>query len=257
MLRRPSYIPHDHPARAAACEYAGIHPLPSRHSRARHGNPPPPIPSFSCSTRESTPSYPVILVLDTGIHPFPSRHSRARYGNPRPWPIPSFSCSTRESTRSHPVILVLDTGIHAPSPSRRSRARHGNPPAPTPSFSCSTRESTPLADETAAAPPSSAPPPTPTTPLPCLLKPALSPSKGAPETTWCRRAAAPARFTSKCREMSQNVPLFRPSTRKPMQFTSGESHVLGRFPAISAHFCSFLIQPPHATSPLLDDAMPE
>ena len=45
--------------------------------------------------------------------------------------------------------------------------------------------------------------------------------------------------------MSQNVAECRtisPSTRKPLQFTSGESHDLGRFPAVFAHFRPF---PPH------------
>ena len=39
--------------------------------------------------------------------------------------------------------------------------------------------------------------------------------------------------------MSQNVALFRPSTRKLAQVTSGKSHDLDRFPAILAHFRSF------------------
>ena len=53
--------------------------------------------------------------------------------------------------------------------------------------------------------------------------------------------------------MSQNVAECRtisPSTRKPLQFTSGESHDLGRFPSVFAHFRPF---PPH---PALACALP-
>ena len=88
-------------------------------------------------------------------------------------------------------------------------------------------------------------PPTPPNPYHALLKPALSPSKpalslskGDTRTTRRWRAGSPARFTSKCRKMSQNVALFHTPTRRMPHFTSKKPHDLGPFPAISAHFRS-------------------
>ena len=164
--------------------------------------------------------HPPSVVLVTPLRPSaPFRHSRARHGNPRPLatgppttplcrpsaPLPSFSCP--------------DTGTHAPGdrtadyaptspPSVILVPRHGNPRLPRPDrrhYMCEPRpRHQPL-------------PPTPPTPLTCSLRPVEAcpePVEGRPETTWRRRAAAPSRFTSKCRKMSQNVALFRPSTRK-------------------------------------------
>ncbi len=75
--------------------------------------------------------------------------------------------------------------------------------------------------------------PTPTMPVEACPEPV----EGAPRPGALARRAA-ARFTSKCRKMSQNVALFQPSTRKPLQSTSEKPHVLGPFPAILAHFRS-------------------
>ncbi len=78
-----------------------------------------------------------------------------------------------------------------------------------------TRESMPLLSGCARAPgATSAPPPNAPNSLSCLLKPVLSPSKGASETRGAGAPGPPAPFTSKCRKMSQNVALFRSSTRK-------------------------------------------
>ena len=230
---------------------------PLRHSRARHGNPHDPrrtdgrapvSPSFSCLTRESTrPS--------THRRARPSlRHSRARRGNPTTVdtptgaPIPSFPCAPCS------VILVLDTGTHttvdtpacAP-PLRHSRARHGNPHdrrhtdvrAPAPSFSCSTREPTRPSTHRRARP---APPrydirPSPRCPYPPTI-PVVALSN-APRNPASWRRGAPARFTSKCRKMSQNVALFHTPTRRMAYFTSKKPHVFDQNRAFWARFCSF------------------
>ena len=169
-----------------------------------------------------------------------------------------------EGARRPSVILVPDTGIHAPSsppfgllPSggglrwggaTRSRLRkwrgrrvHGAMGAPRTVISVRRHGNPcPLLSGCARAPgATSAPPTNAPIPLPCLLKPVLSRSKGIPETPGAGALACQPRFTSKCRKMSQNVALFRPSTRKPLQFTSEKPHDLGPFPAILAHFRSF------------------
>ena len=103
-----------------------------------------------------------------------------------------------------------------------------------------TRESTPPPGETShhSVTPHRDTRPFPQCPYPPTM-PVLNLSKGPPQTPASCAPGVPARSTSKCRKMSQNVALFRPSTRSPLQFTSGESHDLARFPAILAHFRSF------------------
>ena len=71
-----------------------------------------------------------------------------------------------------------------------------------------------------------APPPNALQPLPCLLS--------APETTDLPRPAPPARSTSKCRKMSQNVALFHTPTRRMSDFTSKKPHVFGQNRAVLA-----------------------
>ncbi len=129
---------------------------------------------------------------------------------------PAFAPGRSQLTPS--VILVLDTGTRAPWRPDRRHCTHSPRPRHQPL------------------------PPMPPIPLSCLSRPVEArpePVEGRPETLWRRRPVSVGPFTSKCRKMSQNVALFHPSTRKPLQFTSGESHVLGRFPAILAHFRSF------------------
>ena len=95
--------------------------------------------------------------------------------------------------------------------------RHGNP------RSLAARPPTTERETPAATP---APPPNASQPLPCLLS--------APETTGLPRPAPPARFTSKCRKMSQNVALFHTPTRRMAHFTSKKPHVFGQNRAILA-----------------------
>ena len=92
-----------------------------------------------------------------------------------------------------------------------------------------TRESTPL---------TSAPHPYVPVPLSCSSRPVEAPRR--------RRPGPLARFTSKCRKMSQNVALFQTPTRRMPHFTSKKPHVFGRNPAIlanSAHFVSIRRRP--------------
>ena len=94
-------------------------------------------------------------------------------------------------------------------------------------------------------------PPTPPNPYHALLKPALSPSKPALSLSKGGHSnhqalagrGSPARFTSKCRKMSQNVALFHTPTRRMPHFTSKKPHDLGPFPTISAHFRSIRSSP--------------
>ena len=93
----------------------------------------------------------------------------------------------------------------------------------------------------APAAPSANTPSPPTMPVWEPSKPVLSPSKGArrPRTPARWPADPPARFTSKCRKMSQNVALFHTPTRRMARFTSKKPHVFSRFSVIWAHFRSF------------------
>ena len=155
-----------------------------------------------------------------------------RHGNPRPsrrdLPLPSGllhhggrneegGTNTCRDTEPAPPsgaqpssFSCADTGIHAPS--RRDLAPRRDPPPRHPPIS-----SMPLSPYHACP----------------------EPLEGSPQNPGVVRAGPSARFTSKCRKMSQNVALFHPSTRKPLQFTSGGSHALVQFPAILAHFRSF------------------
>ena len=137
------------------------------------------------------------------------------------------------------VILVLDMGIHttvdtptgAPIPSfpcapppRHSRARHGN----THDRRHTDGRVRPLL-ATTSAPPHDAP-----IPLPYLLWPCRMPPRNP--ASW--RRGAPARFTSKCRKMSQNVALFHTPTRRMAHFTSKNLTFLtktGPFCPVSVH----------------------
>ncbi len=71
----------------------------------------------------------------------------------------------------------------------------------------------------------------PQTPPPLSLSwsPSVPPATGKPS----------ARFTSKCRKMSQNVALFHTPTRRMTHFTSKKPHVFGQNPAILPHSRSF------------------
>ena len=127
-------------------------------------------------------------------------------------PTQAFRVGGREEQRSS--SRVAQRPPRAPL-SRRSRAP--------------TRESTPL---------TSAPHPYVPVPLSCSSRPVEAP--------WRRRPGPLARFTSKCRKMSQNVALFHTPTRRMPHFTSKKPHVFGRNPAIltnSAHFVSIRRRP--------------
>ena len=101
-----------------------------------------------------------------------------------------------------------------------------------------------------------APPPNTLQPLPCLSapvlslsKPVLSLSKGGRLKPHALAPGRPARFTSKCRKMSQNVALFHTPTRRMSHFTSKKPHVFGRNPAILAQFRSFSLSGPPRPRP--------
>ena len=116
------------------------------------------------------------------------------------------------------VILVLDVG-HGNSRARRE---------PTDRRHTDGRFRPLLA--TTSAPPHDAP-----IPLPYLLWPCRMPPRNP--ASW--RRGAPARFTSKCRKMSQNVALFHTPTRRMAHFTSKKPHVFDQNRAFWARFCSF------------------
>ena len=174
----------------------------------------------------------VILVLDTGTHA-PWRPDRRLRPSAAP-PPPSVILVPRHGNPRPLATEPPTTPLRPPPPSVILVPRHGNPRLPRPDrrhYMCEPRpRHQPL-------------PPTPPTPLTCSLRPVEAcpePVEGRPETHLAPARPGPsARFTSKCRKMSQNVALFRPSTRKLAQVTSGKSHDLDRFPAILAHFRSF------------------
>ena len=124
---------------------------------------------------------------------------------------------------SRPTTLC---GWPSSRPNRQPRARQRAP--------------TPPATPTAPSPGTLSPPTMPVWELskPALSpsKPVLSPSKGGPRTPARRPAAPPARFTSKCRKMTQNVALFHTPTRRMSYFTSKKPHVFSPFSVILAIF---------------------
>ncbi len=214
----------------------------------RHPPLPPPVrppprlaPSFPCS--------------DTGIHaPYgrTAHHGWTLATTPAAPPAP-----VRPPPRLAPSFPCPDTGIHAPC---GRTAHHGwtlaatpaAPPAPVrpPPPRGGLRWGQPRAlgprgDPRCDIRPSPQPLPTPT----MAVEACPEPVEEGPRDPAQWRPAPPARFTSECRKMSQNVALFRPSTRKPPTLTSEKPHVLGPFPAILANFRSIPSHPPSFPCP--------
>ena len=138
---------------------------------------------------------------DTGIHaPSPPPFSLLPRGRGLRWGSDALPCcasgaggeSMEPWARLAPSFPYPDTGIHAPA--LRLRTSPGATPAP----------------------PTNAP-----IPLPCLLKPVLSRSKGIPETPGAGAPACRPRFTSKCRKMSHyfGPPLVNPCNLRVRNLT--------------------------------------
>ena len=151
-----------------------------------------------------------------------ARRSRRRHPNAAPSPAPS--CPG--------PVAVWPPPQTAWPPPHRGGLRRG-PPAP--------RRHAPSAT-------TPAPPPNTLQPLPCLSKPVLSLSR-ATRNHLALSPGPPARFTSECRKMSQNVALFHTPTRRMPHFTSKKPHVFGRNPAILAQFRSFSLSGPPRPMP--------
>ncbi len=172
-----------------------------------------------------------------------ARRSRRRHPNPAPSHTPSCPPPLRHSrapTREPMSPAHQSLTAAAWPPPHRGGLRRG-PPAP--------RRHAPSA--TTPAPPPNAPP-TPTMlvgPCPEPVGACRSLSKGGRLKPHALAPGRPARFTSKCRKMSQNVALFHTPTRRMSHFTSKKPHVFGRNPAILAHFRSFSLSGPPRPMP--------